>query len=110
MLLPEFDIEYCPTEQMLADYFTKPLQGSLFRRFREVIMGWNHIDTLKTFLKSTKECVGNGGNDKSNEFSDTKTIIKKVTYADAVRELPDTRDKNSEHPENERGNALILRN
>ena len=32
---------------MLADYFTKPLQGNLFRRLREVIMGWKHIDTLK---------------------------------------------------------------
>jgi len=25
------DIVYCPTEQMLADFFTKPLQGNLFR-------------------------------------------------------------------------------
>jgi hypothetical protein len=25
------DIVYCPTEQMLTDFFTKPLQGSLFR-------------------------------------------------------------------------------
>ena len=32
---------------MIADFFTKPLQGNLFRRLREVIMGWKHIDTLK---------------------------------------------------------------
>ena len=25
----EFVIEYCPTKEMIADYFTKPLQGSL---------------------------------------------------------------------------------
>jgi hypothetical protein len=30
----EFTIEYCPTECMLADYFTKPLQGALFTKFR----------------------------------------------------------------------------
>jgi hypothetical protein len=24
------DVQYCPTEQMLADFFTKPLQGNLF--------------------------------------------------------------------------------
>ena len=95
---------------MLADYFTKPLQGSLFKRFREVIMGWKHIDTLKTFIKSTKERVGNSGNDKSGEFSDNVTTIKKVTYADVVRELPNTKCKNRQRPENERGNALILRN
>jgi hypothetical protein len=27
-------IKYCPTKCMLADYYTKPLQGSLFRKLR----------------------------------------------------------------------------
>ena len=31
---------------MLADFFTKPLQGALFRKFRDVILGYNHIDSL----------------------------------------------------------------
>ena len=31
-------VEYCPTDQMVADYFTKPLQGSLFRRLRSIIL------------------------------------------------------------------------
>ena len=44
----EVTIEYCPTLQMLADYFTKPLQGSLFNKLRKVIMGWAHIDTLQS--------------------------------------------------------------
>ena len=35
----EVDITYCPTGQMLADFFTKPLQGSLFKKFKSVIMG-----------------------------------------------------------------------
>jgi len=42
------EIMYCPTEQMLADFFTKPLQGSLFERFRKVLMGHAHIDTLSS--------------------------------------------------------------
>ena len=42
----EFRIEYCNTNDMIADYFTKPLQGKQFLRFREVIMGWKHISTL----------------------------------------------------------------
>ena len=32
-------LRHCPTEEMLADYFTKPLQGSLFIRLRNHIMG-----------------------------------------------------------------------
>ena len=34
----EVSIEYCPTGEMIADFFTKPLQGSIFRKFRAFIM------------------------------------------------------------------------
>ena len=30
--------EWCPTEDMVADFMTKPLQGSTFVRFRDLIM------------------------------------------------------------------------
>ena len=51
---------HCPTEQMLADFFTKPLQGSLFTKFRRVIMGHDHIDSLKhnNACSPSKERVG----------------------------------------------------
>ena len=53
------DVQHCPTEQMLADFFTKPLQGSLFRKFREVILGHQHINTLKPSAPSpSQERVG----------------------------------------------------
>ena len=32
-------IEYCPTDEMIGDYMTKPLQGEKFRKFRKSIMG-----------------------------------------------------------------------
>jgi hypothetical protein len=32
-------IEYCPTLDMLADLFTKPLQGSLFQTMRDHVLG-----------------------------------------------------------------------
>ena len=35
----EAGIEWCPTEDMVADFMTKPLQGSTFTRFRDLIMG-----------------------------------------------------------------------
>ena len=31
---------------MLADFFTKPLQGALFATFRDVILGYKHVDSL----------------------------------------------------------------
>jgi hypothetical protein len=35
----EIKIEHCPTDDMIADFFTKPLQGQKFIKFRNKIMG-----------------------------------------------------------------------
>ena len=35
----KIEIRYCPTEEMMADYHTKPLQGSKFVEFRTMILG-----------------------------------------------------------------------
>lgn len=43
---------------MLADFFTKPLQGSLFRRLRDVVLGYAHISTLTTPSAVVEERVG----------------------------------------------------
>ena len=32
-------IEYCPTGDMIGDYMSKPVQGKLFKKFRDLIMG-----------------------------------------------------------------------
>ena len=37
----EMKIEYCPTKEMVADFFTKPLQGSQFIKLRDEIMNSN---------------------------------------------------------------------
>ena len=37
--MKEVSIEWCPTKDMVADFMTKPLQGSHFRRLRDIIMG-----------------------------------------------------------------------
>ena len=37
-------VVYCPTTEMHADYFTKPLQGKLFHEHRAFIMGHDRIN------------------------------------------------------------------
>jgi hypothetical protein len=32
-------IEYCPTDEMVVDYMTKPLSGAKFRKFKKRLMG-----------------------------------------------------------------------
>ena len=52
---------------MLTDFFTKSLQGALFVKFRDVLMGWKHVDTLQMGPPSTKERVGNVVKVRSNQ-------------------------------------------
>ena len=37
--MKEISIEWCPTKDMVADFMTKSLQGSHFKRLRDIIMG-----------------------------------------------------------------------
>ena len=52
-------IAYFITEHMLAYVFTKALQGALFAKFCDRIMGWKHVDTLQMGPSSTMERVVN---------------------------------------------------
>ena len=36
----EINVEYKPTEEMLADIRTKPLQGALFVKLRDKLLNW----------------------------------------------------------------------
>ena len=36
-------IEYCPTEFMIADFFTQPFQGTLFNQMRGISPVWAAI-------------------------------------------------------------------
>ena len=55
----EVRIEHCPTLEMLADYFTKPLQGALFYKLRDLIM---NIDPSSEYHSSAHRSVlSNGG-------------------------------------------------
>ena len=34
-------VEHCPTLDMVADILTKPLQGDLFRKLRDLLLGYS---------------------------------------------------------------------
>ena len=38
------NIVYCPTGEMIADFMSKPLQGKLFEKFRDEILGIKPIE------------------------------------------------------------------
>ena len=39
LIRDNIELIHCPTERMIADYFSKSLQGSLFRKMADVLMG-----------------------------------------------------------------------
>ena len=59
-------IEHCPTGDMVADFFTKPLQGAAFKKMLKSIM--NISDDL--IVSSPQECVG----DEKNAHPTTEEI------------------------------------
>ena len=70
---------------MLADFYSKALQGKLFHKYRNVLMGWEHISTLiKTDEDpSPKERVENNMSEGST--TENTNERKQVTWADVVR-------------------------
>ena len=84
-----FKVQYCPTIEMIADFFTKPLQGGLFHKFRNLIMAINEamLDQYKekydrvllkyqlhdTIVESSsgQECVGETDRRSSNDAKRT---------------------------------------
>ena len=96
-------LQYCPTDEMIGDFFTKPLGGAKFRRFRNIIMNISHdehgpvdvdeltaihYDKMKVRIGESKpmqsidpgsqECVGN--HSEQVKWADEK----QPTYADVV--------------------------
>ena len=97
----KMDVKHCPTAKMLADFYTKPLQGKLFQKFRRVIMGWDHIsilevDGLTSSTSSTSDVKEERvGNRKMVSFS----TDPKLSYADVVKSHNSyiSRDKGNEN-------------
>ena len=70
---------HCPTEDMVADFFTKPLQGSLLKKIRELIMGHSRFPAEERVENSIKTDT------RATENLDTYKVRKNVTFADVVR-------------------------
>jgi hypothetical protein len=92
----ELELRWCPTHLMIADYFTKPLQGKQFKLLRDLIMGYMHInDFLDEIERSIKErvekrkkvrfVIESSNTDKyENSKKKENTNPTRRTYADVV--------------------------
>ena len=99
------EVAYCPTEEMVADFYTKPLQGMKFRKFCEFIMGvsFNDFDLVlreervedspklnRLYPRKTEtklSDLGDNGNNKENVIPKAlknNKIEKSVTFKDVL--------------------------
>ena len=89
------NVVYCPTSLMVADFFTKALQGKLFKTLRDVVLGYTRFDSLTVDNKdaTSQERVRQDhltGDSKTDLPGRTNTnpIVptqKTVRWADVVR-------------------------
>ena len=70
----DIEIEYCPTEDMCGDYFTKPVQGNLFTKLHSLLM---NIDP----------CSPYGWQDQRSvlEHEPGPNLSVPITYSEAVQ-------------------------
>ena len=52
----ELQILHCPTDQMTADFYTKPLQGTLFLNHRNTMLGIDH-EQIPLYIKEYSQYV-----------------------------------------------------
>jgi hypothetical protein len=78
----EVRIVHCPTKEMVADYFTKPLQGALFYKLRDYIM---NVDSSSEFHSSHRSVLKDEAQTESNDVDEAQTESNDVAKdAEAV--------------------------
>ena len=88
-------LHHCPTKEMLADYFTKPLQGSLFVRLRNHIMGAEFEDGDPKTHRSVLGCEDDHETTEASE-RDQNGILARDQNHENVCAVSATRDQNNE--------------
>jgi hypothetical protein len=75
-------IEYCPTGEMWADFFTKPLQGCLFTKMRNMIMNSDSSD-MEDDTSDQRSVLENEDSETTEKKVEDRT--SRITWADVVR-------------------------
>ena len=98
-------ITHCPTEEMVADFFTKPLQGSLFTKMRNYVMG-KEQPAYQVLPRSVL------GSDKNADIRKQKTIGTRKHNPEGAENTKHVKDSDASsiHPttKNTRGTSSSM--
>jgi hypothetical protein len=76
-------IEHCPTGDMTGDYFTKPVQGSLFKKHVKTILNLGD----EAFKSSPQECVGRDGTDPKEMTDSYDKYVRPTSKTDVEEKI-----------------------
>ena len=122
---------------MLADFFTKPLQGRLFKRFRDVLLGNLHVNALAAplsdpieervgeirmdpFNGATTGVISTGTGPLKSQDTGIKTTVRaepqkserqetqNATWADVVRRVPESTTTTQRRVSRAQFNKIVL--
>ena len=65
----KIELIHCPKERMVVNYDTKPLQGSLFRKMRDIVMGINPFSDEEYISVNEKLSITSSVNNSNAENS-----------------------------------------
>jgi hypothetical protein len=77
--MKEVEIEWCPTKEMVADFMTKTLQGSHFRRLCNLIMDMASIKKTKHPSTRKSTVIKSNNSVKVRLLKGNKTARKPVS-------------------------------
>ena len=89
------------TGEMVAEHFTKPLQGALFVKFRDIILGYKHVDSIiPTIPASNEERVGSCRSEYRDNWEEEKedkenNETKSSTSVSEANESEDSKESKS---------------
>ena len=80
----EMRVEYCPTDDMHGDFFTKPTQGSKFRKHRSFIMNVPEDLPLPITTTRPQECVATSSPSWADVVKRTADLVPSKEQANDV--------------------------
>ena len=107
----EISIEHCPTKDMIADFFTKPLQGLLFHKLQNLVMGMDpptdEMEDPRSVLKHENRRT-NDSEAGHSEAMPTMPKTKLVHQGDkkSYRDGSNTDGDTSQQHDNKKGKAI----
>jgi hypothetical protein len=82
-------VDYCPTNEMIGDFMSKPLQGKLFQKFKNLIMGQKCVSTPTVVVDRSVLEDSKDSRARSSRTKDSKHVSKSMHGSNRSTNEPD---------------------